>query len=102
LTLTALTAFRLKMLGVLVLPLLIGKVADIDPCGTVTLAGTVTAVEGEPESDTATPPAPAAEVSVIVPVADWPAAIELGATETLLRAGGVGLIVTPPVTVTPE
>jgi hypothetical protein len=45
------------------------NVAEVEPCGTVTLDGTLAAVELELESDTATPPTPAAVVRVTVPVA---------------------------------
>jgi hypothetical protein len=78
------------------------KVADVEPWGTVTLEGTVAAVVLELESDTSTPPVPAADVRVIVPVPVAPPEIVLGLTETLLRAGGAGLTVTPKVAVTPE
>ena len=76
------------------------KVADVEPCATVKLAGTVAAAVFELESDTATPPVPAAAVRVTVPMPDWPLAIVLGLTETLLRAGS-GLIVTPNTTFAP-
>ena len=62
------------------------NVAEVDPAGTVTLAGTVAAVPLELESDTATPPVPAAAVRLTVPVPVWPLTIVLGLTETLLRA----------------
>ena len=45
------------------------KVADVDPCGTVTDAGTVAAAL-ELESATTAPPVPAAALSVTVPVPD--------------------------------
>lgn len=62
------------------------NVTDVDPCGTVTLAGTVAAVL-ELRSDTVAPPVPAADVRVTVPVPDWPPVIVLGLTEMLLSVG---------------
>jgi hypothetical protein len=56
----------------------------------------------ELESDTDTPPAPAGSVRLTVPVPDCPLTIVLGLTETLLRAAGGGLAVTPKVLLTPE
>ena len=47
------------------------KVAELPPCGTVTLAGTATALLAL-DSETFVPPAGAADVSVIVPVDDVP------------------------------
>jgi len=68
----------------------------------VTEGGTLAAVVLELESDTATPPLPAAEVKVTVPVADPPLEIVLGLTERPLSAGGGGLTVIPNVALTPE
>jgi hypothetical protein len=78
------------------------KVADVEPCATVTLEGTLAVVVLELDSDTATPPVPAASVRLTVPVPDWPLTIVLGLTEMLLRAGAGGLTVTPNVAFTPE
>jgi hypothetical protein len=78
------------------------KVAEVEPWGTVTLEGTVAAVVLELESDTTTPPEPAAAVRLTVPVPVWLLEIVLGLTETLARAGGAGLTVTPKVAFTPE
>ena len=78
------------------------KVADVEPWGTVTLEGTVAAVVLELESDTTTPPVPAADVRVTVPVPVKPPTIVLGLTETLLRAAGAGLTVSPKLAFTPE
>jgi hypothetical protein len=77
-------------------------VADVEPCATVTLAGTLAAVVLELERDTATPPVPATSVRLTVPVPVWPLAIVLGLTETVLSAAGSGLTVTPNVTLAPE
>jgi hypothetical protein len=78
------------------------NVADVEPCGTVTLEGTLAAVVLELESATAAPPLPAASVRLTVPVPDWPLTIVLGLTETLLRAAAGGLTVRPNVLLTPE
>jgi len=77
-------------------------VAEAEPCGTVTLAGTLAAVVLELERDTTTPPDPAADVRLTVPVPDRPLTIVLGLTETLLRAAGGGLTVRPNVALAPE
>ena len=77
-------------------------VADVAPCATVTLEGTLAAVVLELESETTTPPVPAASVRVTVPVPVWALTIVLGLTETLLSAAGGGLMVTPKVLLTPE
>jgi hypothetical protein len=74
----------------------------VEPWGTVTLEGTVAAVVLELESDTTTPPLPAADVRVTVPVPVRPPVMVLGLTETLLRAAGAGLTVSPKVALTPE
>jgi hypothetical protein len=76
--------------------------AEVEPCGMVTLAGTLAAAVLELESETATPPVPAAVVRLTTPVAVRPLTIVLGLTETLLRAAAGGLIVTPKVALTPE
>ena len=68
----------------------------------MTELGTPAAEVLELESDTATPPLPAAEVSTTVPVADPPLVIVLALTERLLSAGGGGLTVTPNVALTLE
>ena len=54
------------------MPVLTVNVAEVEPCATVTLEGTLAAVVLELESATATPPVPAAAVRVTVPVLDWP------------------------------
>lgn len=78
------------------------NVVEVEPCGTITLEGTLAAVVLELESETVTPPVPAAEVRVTVPVPDWPLTIVLGLTVIPARAGGGGLMVTPKVVFTPE
>jgi len=78
------------------------KVAEVAPCGTITLEGTLAAEVLELESATETPPVPAAAVKLTVPVPDWPLTIVLGLTETALKAGGGGVMVTLDVMLTPE
>ena len=78
------------------------NVAEVWPCATVTEAGTVAAEVLELESDTETPPLPAAWVRVTVPVAVPPLAMVLELTERPLSAGGGGLTVTPKVLLTLE
>jgi hypothetical protein len=77
------------------------KFIEVEFCGTVTDAGTMTA-EFELESVTSAPPLPAAPVRPIVPVPDWPPTIALGDTETPLNAAGGGLTVRPKVSLVPE
>ena len=57
------------------------NVALVAPAGTVTLAGTVAALELS-ESDTAAPPAGAAALNDTVPIDELPPTTELGLTET--------------------
>ena len=76
------------------------NVAEIEPCGIVTEAGTV-ALEFELASDISAPPDPAAAVRLTVPVPDWPPTIVAGLTETLLSAaGGTGFTMSAAVLVT--
>lgn len=84
------------------LPPVTENVADVDPCGTVTVAGTLAPAVFELESDITAPPLPAGPVRVTAPVPDWPATIVLGLTEILLRASAGGLTVIPNVEVAPE
>ena len=84
------------------MPAVTVNAAEVEPAGTVTLAGTPAAVLLELESVTTAPPVPAAAVRVTVPVPVWPLTIVLGLTETLLSAAGGGVTVTPNVMLTPE
>ena len=84
------------------MPAVTVNVAEVEPCRIVTLDGTLAAVLLELESETATPPVPAAEVRLTVPVPAWLLTIVLGLTETPLKAAAGGLIVTPNVLLTPE
>jgi len=79
----------------LTVPAVTAKVADVCPWGIVTEAGTVAAELLELDSDTETPPLPAADVRVTVPVAVPPLAIVLELTDKLLSAGAGGLMVIP-------
>ena len=90
--------------AVLTVPAVTVNVADVAPCATVTLAGTLTAVVFELESDITAPPVGAAAVSVTVPVPDCALTIVVGLTATLLSAAAAtaGLMVTPVVVLTPE
>ena len=85
----------------LTVPAVTVNVAEVDPCGMVTVAGTLAAVEFELESDTVTPPLPAAAVRLTVPVPDWPLTIVLGLTDMLLSAAAGGLIVTANLALAP-
>ena len=93
----------MKVTGVemVTLPAFTVNVAVLEPAGTVTVEGTLAAGLLELESDTTAPPVLASEVSVTVPVAVNPLIIEVGLTETLLKAAGAGLTVTPNVAFTP-
>ncbi len=95
-------AVKVTGVEVLTVPAVTVNVVEVDPCGIVTLDGTLAAAVLELLSDTTAPPLPAAAVSVTVPVAVCPPEIVAGLTETLLRAPGSGLIVTPNVAFTPE
>lgn len=59
-----------KVAGVeaLTVPAVTVNVAEVDPAGTVTLAGTLAAVVLELDRVTTTPPVPAAAVRLTVPV----------------------------------
>jgi len=95
-------AVKVAAVEELTVPAVTVKVAEEEPCGTVTLEGTLAAVVLELDSDTTTPPVPATAVRLTVPVPVWPLTIILGLTETLLRAAAGGLTVTPNVLLTPE
>ena len=85
-----------------ILPAVTVKVADVAPCGIDTLDRTLAAVVFELESETVTPPEPAASVRLTVPVPVCPLIIVLGLTEMPLRARVAGLTVKPKVAFTPE
>ena len=77
------------------------KVAEVAPCGTVTLDGTPAALVFELDSDTTAPPDGAADVNVTVPVPVCPLTIVLGLTVMPLNAAGGGLTVRPNVSLIP-
>ena len=68
----------------------IANVAVVEPCATVTLAGTVATAVLLLESDTANPPLGAAAVSVTVPCDPFPPTTEDGLTETAESAAVAG------------
>jgi hypothetical protein len=91
---------------VVTLPVATVNRADLEPRGILTLDRTLAAVVLELESDTSTPPVPAASIRLTVPVPEWPLTIVLGLTEMLLSAvgdlAGSGLTMRPNVLLTPE
>lgn len=86
---------------VVTLPVVIAKVCEVAPDGTVTDVGKVAAVL-ELASETTIPFVPAAELSVTVPVAPWPPVTALGFAETPLSVTAGGLMVSPNVVLAPE
>lgn len=86
---------------VVTVPVVTENVAEVEPCGTVTEAGTLTAAFGL-ESDTTAPPEGAAEAKVTVPVPDWPLTMEAGDTEILLSEASAGSTVNPNVSLALE
>ncbi|HTR39657.1 MAG TPA: hypothetical protein VMH80_27475 [Bryobacteraceae bacterium] len=79
----------------LTVPAVTVNVAEVWPFAIVTEAGTVAAEVLELASDTETPPLPAAEVRLTVPVAVPPPPMELALTAKLLSVGGGELTVMP-------
>jgi hypothetical protein len=94
-------AVRITCVVVVTLPVAIGNVVEVKPCGTTTEAGTLAAVEFELERDTIAPPEPAAEVRLTIPVPAWPLTIVLGLTEKVLSAAGGGFTVSTKVSLAP-
>ena len=82
-------------------PAVTAKVAEVEPCTTMTLAGIVSPA-GELDRLTSAPPDPAGLFRVTVPVAEPPLAIELGATAMLDRVAAGGFTVTDEVLFTPR
>jgi hypothetical protein len=95
-------AVKVAVVEELTVPAVTVNVAEVEPCGIFTIAGTLAAAELELDSETPTPPVPAAAVRVMVPVADWPPTMVAGLTDTLPNAAAAGLTVTPKVVLTPE
>ena len=88
--------------GLVTLPAVTVKVAEVAPCSTVTDAGTAAAAVLELESAIVKGPALAAAVSVTVPLPDCPLTIVDGLTERVLGTTGAGLTVTPAVILIPK
>lgn len=86
---------------VVTVPAATGKLAETDPCGIVTAAGTLALDTFELENDILAPPAGAAVVSLTLPTADRPLMIVLGVTEIPLRAAGGGSMVKENVSLIP-
>jgi len=101
-------AVRVTTVAVFTLAVVTTNVAVVEPCATVTVAGTPAAAAFELESVITMPPAPAGPVRLRVPLPDCPAMMTVGLTEMPLRAGdaegagGAGVMVRPKVAVTPR
>ena len=63
-------AVNVTRVALVTLPAATVNVTEVEPCGTVTLEGMPAAVALELDNDTTTPPVPAADVRVTVPVPD--------------------------------
>ncbi len=77
------------------MPAVTEKVVDVDPCGTVTLAGTV-ATAGDALIATTAPPLGAAAVRLTVQVEPAEGLTEVGLQERLLRAAVWVMVTVPP------
>lgn len=75
---------------------------DVDPCWTVTLAGTLSAAAFELDSTSVTPPLPAAAVRVTTPLVELALLSTEEVSDRLLRATVGGLTVTTNALFTPE
>ena len=84
------------------LPPFTENVAEVEPCGTVTVEGTGTAVVFELPIDTTAPDEPAEPVSATVTVAVCPLEIVPGATVIPLKPAATGLMVKPNESLTPR
>lgn len=98
-------ALAVIVTGVEVVTALVGiaKIALVAPCATDTLAGTVAAAVLLLDSDTANPPAGAADVKVSVPCEEVPPVTLVGFTDTAESAAGAagGITVSVAVRVAP-
>ena len=92
----------MTVVATLTVPAVTANVAEVVPCATVTLAGTLAAAGLELDNETTAPPVGAAAVSVTVPVPVCPLTIVLGLTVTLLSVAVGGLMVMMADFVTPE
>jgi len=73
----------------------------MDPCGTVTDAGTLAIAAFELDSESTAPPAPAGDVRLTVPFTDWPLTIVLAPSVRLLSVASGGFTVRPEVRLAP-
>jgi hypothetical protein len=62
-------AVKVAGVGAFIMPAVTVNVTEVEPCGTVTVEGTLAALVWELDSETAIPPVPAAAVRLTVPVA---------------------------------
>ena len=77
------------------LPAATEKVVDVDPCGTVTMAGTVARL-GDAVIATAAPPLGAAVVRVMVHVEPTKGVTTVGLQKRLLKAAFWEMLTVPP------
>jgi len=84
--------------AVVTLPAVAAKVVEVEPCGTVTVAGTLAAAEDALMSTTA-PPLSAPDVSVTVQVDPTDGVNDVGLQERLLKAGVCKMVTVPPLAV---
>jgi len=78
-------------------PAVTENVADVEPCGTVTVAGTF-APAGDELSETVAPPLGAAEVSETVQVDPTDGVSEVGLQEKPLKLEVWRMVIVPPFT----
>ncbi len=79
-------AVKVTAVAVLTLPAVTENVAEVDPCGTVTLDGTV-ATEGDALIATVAPPLAAGELNAIVQLDVVEGSIDIGLHVRLFRMG---------------
>jgi len=84
--------------GVVTLPAVAENVVEVDPCGTVTVAGTV-ATDGDALIAIVAPPLAAADDKVTVHVEPADGDSVVGVHERLLKAGVCRIVTVPPLVV---